>query len=369
MKITKKRRYSFLKMIRKKFLPTCFIILTSLSIFLLNDGKNYCKAANEDLYYYLNKISNDGIKIINESNQIENISFDEYLLGVVVGESCMNYADEAILSQILVSKNYVCYHLVNYLKNNKGETKPVPINDSFQIYLNREKREKKLGNEKKCDDFEKKIKNLIGSVKDMYIFTYSDTNKNKNKVSSEKKELLANTVYFTKSSDKTESAKDAWGGDVPYLKSVDSSFEEVEEQKLEFEYDNLFEKIKTKYKNATKPEQKNNTLKIVEKTSSDRVKTAEIFGVKIPGDEIRKILKLPSNYFSVEYENDKTIFKCKGYGHGVGMSQNGANVLASKQGKTYKDIIKHYYTGVEIKNINDLRNTETNIKNINDLKN
>ena len=78
------------------------------------------------------------------------------------------------------------------------------------------------------------------------------------------------------------------------------------------------------------------------------VKEITIGDKTFKGTDIRKFFSLRSSTFDCEYKDGSFIFKVKGYGHGVGMSQYGADFMA-RQGSTYIEILKHYYTGVEIK--------------------
>ena len=90
-------------------------------------------------------------------------------------------------------------------------------------------------------------------------------------------------------------------------------------------------------------------IKILELTSSNRVKTIKIGNKEIAGTEARSIFGLKSTNFTFEINGENIKFSVKGYGHGVGMSQTGADSLA-KQGKNYEEIVKHFYTGVEVTN-------------------
>ena len=96
-----------------------------------------------------------------------------------------------------------------------------------------------------------------------------------------------------------------------------------------------------------------NAIQIIEYTESGRVKTLKVGNVELAGTEVRTLLGLKSTNFSYEINGDKIKFKVLGYGHGVGMSQTGADSMA-KAGSTAEDIIKHYYSNVEISYINDL---------------
>ena len=91
-------------------------------------------------------------------------------------------------------------------------------------------------------------------------------------------------------------------------------------------------------------------IKILEYTDGNRVKKIKIGNLELSGVEVRTILGLKSANFNIEVGKDNVKFTVIGYGHGVGMSQTGADSMA-KKGSGYEDIIKHFYTGVEITSI------------------
>ena len=95
---------------------------------------------------------------------------------------------------------------------------------------------------------------------------------------------------------------------------------------------------------------KEDCIKIKEYTEGNRVKTVQIGNLELSGVEVRTLLGLRSANFKVTIEKDNIIFEVTGYGHGVGMSQTGADSLA-KQGKNYEEIIHHFYTNVKIQDI------------------
>lgn len=115
--------------------------------------------------------------------------------------------------------------------------------------------------------------------------------------------------------------------------------------KSEFE-----EKIKTKYADFTIDYNQPDCIKVIEYTQGNRVKTIKIGNLELSGVEVRSLLGLKSANFLVEISDNNIKLSVKGYGHGVGMSQTGADSMA-KQGSNYEEIIKHYYTGVEISNL------------------
>lgn len=109
----------------------------------------------------------------------------------------------------------------------------------------------------------------------------------------------------------------------------------------------LLEKLKTNHENIEIKFEEENWFEILEYTEGGRVKKIRFGNLVIPGTEVRTIFGLKSANFNISVENENIKFTVIGYGHGVGMSQTGADSMA-KEGKNYEDIIKHYYSGVEI---------------------
>ena len=148
-----------------------------------------------------------------------------------------------------------------------------------------------------------------------------------------------------------------WGGSgYPYLQVVQTAGEEGYTQyasETEFSNEELIKKLKTKYEDIQIDFGNNEEIKILEYTDSNRVKTVKFGNHEISGVETRTIFGLRSANFEITKEADKIKFTVKGYGHGVGMSQTGADTMA-KQGSTYEEIINHFYVGIEIKEINSL---------------
>ena len=140
---------------------------------------------------------------------------------------------------------------------------------------------------------------------------------------------------------------------MPYLQVVETAGEEGYTQynsEVELTNEEIVEKLKEKYTDIQIDFNNQEDVKILEYTSSGRVKTIKFGNHEISGTEARSILGLRSTNFEISKEEGKIKFTVIGYGHGVGMSQTGADSLA-KQGKTYEEIIHHYYTDVEIENM------------------
>lgn len=119
---------------------------------------------------------------------------------------------------------------------------------------------------------------------------------------------------------------------------------------MSFSKEEFIKKIKEKHSNFEIDFSKEDAISIKEMTDSNRVKTLKVGNLELAGVEVRSILELRSTDFTFNIEGENIKFSVIGYGHGVGMSQTGADSLA-KQGKNFEEIIKHFYTGVEITNI------------------
>lgn len=154
---------------------------------------------------------------------------------------------------------------------------------------------------------------------------------------------LIKPSYFAMSSGMTNSAEDVWGAKVDWLVSVAS-----DSDKLSPSVKSVFEFTESELKNLLKEyDIENISIGKSVTSKSGYVKSIEISSHKFSGEELRQILSLRSGNFTVKKDDDLFVFTCMGYGHGVGMSQNGANYMA-KQGSDYKEILSHYYPGTEI---------------------
>ena len=150
-------------------------------------------------------------------------------------------------------------------------------------------------------------------------------------------------LYFSISNGKTEDASFVWGNNIPYLKPVDSSFDTNVSgfsKAKSISMSSISSKLGVNLNSISQ-------INIISKTSSGRINKINICGKEFSGTKIRSLLGLRSTDFSITQSGNNIIFTTKGYGHGVGMSQYGANEMA-KKGYTYQQILTHYYTGISI---------------------
>ena len=157
-------------------------------------------------------------------------------------------------------------------------------------------------------------------------------------------------VFHSTSSGKTESSADVWGGNLPYLVSVES---EGEESSPHFEEEKSFptvefrERFAKKHPDAVFDENPENWITNIRRSEAGGVKTISVGGVSVKGSELRSIYELKSTNFTITFDGGYMKIRTRGYGHGVGMSQYGARAMA-QSGKTYDEILKKYYTGTTL---------------------
>ena len=158
---------------------------------------------------------------------------------------------------------------------------------------------------------------------------------------------LIDALFFSTSVGMTENSEEIFKSQLPYLRSVSSAWDEtaspVFKENYSFELNKFYELLGIPYNSRLNIEK-------TSVTSTGRVKEIKINGVKFTGQKVQQLLKLKSNYFTINKVGNTVKIETKGYGHGVGMSQYGANGMA-KEGYSYREIIDHYYQDVELKKI------------------
>jgi len=158
-------------------------------------------------------------------------------------------------------------------------------------------------------------------------------------------------LYHAISGGKTENAETVFLQHLPYLVSVESGGEEQVagyQQESFFQYEEIAEKMNVQMPDhELTAEEIRRTFSVLEYTESGRVKYVQLGSAKLDGSVLRELLGLRSTWFSISLDDKGITFYQKGYGHGVGMSQAGANAMAAS-GADYRQILEHYYTGVTL---------------------
>ena len=259
-----------------------------------------------------------------ESGNIVEVPLEEYVAGVVAGEMPITFETEALKAQAVAARSYVLKKIEQNYKNDYDVVDTV-LN---QVYLDDESLKNKWKD--KYEERIQKIKKVVLDTKGEYL-TYDGK--------------VIEAFFFSTSSGLTENCEEVFVEALPYLRSVDSHYDEISpvyETEKVINYAEFCNKLGI--------ENVPLNINITKTTSTGRIKNITINGVNFTGNQVTQKLGLRSNYFEIKQDNDNIIVTTKGYGHGVGMSQYGANGMA-KEGYTYKDILNHYYTNVEISKI------------------
>ena len=280
------------------------------------------------------------IKLLHQdTGEVEEVALDTYLCNVVSAEMPADFELEALKAQAVVARTYTIYKI----QNKKHENSDICDDSSCcQAWVSKEERFSRWDEDKRESNWDK-IEQSVNETKGK-IITYNGA--------------PINAFFHSNSGGTTELPVNVWGGgsEYPYLQVVETAGEEGYTQyssEATFTQDELIEKLKSKYEDITIDFNNDGDLKILDYTDSGRVKTVKFGNHELSGTETRSLLDLRSTNFEIIKENGNIKFSVKGYGHGVGMSQTGADSLA-KEGKSYEDIIKHFYVGVEISDVNSL---------------
>ena len=270
------------------------------------------------------------------TGQIEEMNIDEYLYGVVSAEMPANFHEEAIKAQGLVARTYTIYKIINGSKHEGADI--CDKASCCQAWISKEDRFAKWNEDERESNWEK----IVSAVEETkgQIITYEGT--------------PINAFFHSNSGGTTETPSNVWGGsNYPYLQTVETFGEDLYTQyssNVTLTKEEVIQNIKEYYPDCEMNFENENEIQILENTESGRVKKIKFGNKEVSGVEARTIFGLKSAKFTINIENDNVIFDVLGYGHGVGMSQTGADSMA-KLGNDYQTIIKHYYTGVEIQNV------------------
>lgn len=270
--------------------------------------------------------SNSTIKVFQTmSSKVIETDIYDYVIGVVAAEMPTTYHTEALKAQAVAAYSYALWVKQNADNPEKAFYDITDSPSSHQTFFDNEQLKDMWG-----DKYEKNIKTLkdaVNSVLGEYLSWKGEP---------------AMCVYHAISSGKTQSAKQAWGNDITYLKSVIAPGDTLSPN-----YD--CESIKTVKNISSALEIKaDDNLKITTDTAEGGyVKTVNVNSKKLTGTEFAKALNLSSPCFTISDESGNFVFSVKGKGHGVGMSQYSADYMA-RQGCGYEEILAHFYPGTTL---------------------
>lgn len=270
-----------------------------------------------------------------QKNQLREMNLEEYILGVLAAEMPSKFHIEALKAQALAARTYTLMKAKAF--GGSGCDKH-PGADVCTDFAHCQAFEDPATIEYNYDKYKQAVLDTRGEV-----IVYNNS--------------LIQAVFHSTSGGKTENSEEIWSSKVPYLRSVVSEYEEAS-PKLVTNTDvkvNDFIAAMKKLNSDIKLTSKNikNQVKVLGRSEGGRITKIEVGGKVLSGSAVRNALGLNSSNFNINYHGDTMQFTVLGNGHGVGLSQYGADGMAQK-GAKYNEIVKHYYQGVEIINIEEL---------------
>lgn len=249
-----------------------------------------------------------------KSKKTEKVPFEDYILGVVASEMPASFEPEALKAQAVASRTYALGRI-------KAGTQLCDTTHC-QVY--------------RSDNIDRRVKKAVTATKGQVLIS--------------KGKLASHALYFASSGGKTENSEDVFSTPFPYLVSVNSTYEPGATHKKEkntMSIATFSKKIKNTMEDLDFGAIKKSNIKIKSHSNGGRVSKIKVGKQVIEGTDVRAALGLYSTRFTIDFKGSKIIITTSGSGHGVGMSQYGAHGLA-KKGKTYREILSHYYRGTKV---------------------
>ena len=315
-------------MVKRFFISVIFFLITSVlipSMMLLFMGvKKEEKKTNKNK---TNEIS----VLFTSDGKVHSMDIEEYLYGVVAAEMPAEFEKEALKAQAVAARSYAIYRMANPTSEHPDAA---VCTDFAHCKAYKTDEELEILWKNKNDEYSQKILDAVYSTAGEVI-TYNG-------------EVAMAVFHSQTGSGRTENSKDVWGGEVPYLISVASHGEETAPNFYSTQTVTTSE-FKEKLTLAKSGVNFSGGIEIGEPEYSEggSIKSVKIGGVRFSGREIRSIFNLRSSCFKIKECDEVVTFEVTGYGHGVGMSQYGANTMA-KEGRSYIEILTHYYSGTQI---------------------
>lgn len=289
--------------------------------------------------YFAQKVETpDKINVWNEeTGKVMKIDFEEYVVNVVASEMPASFEEEALKAQAVAVRTYGMSKIIKF-EEIEPETHPkAPVCNTThcQVYKD-ENTLIEIHDDGWKDNSYNKIKKACKETEGQMLYYEG--------------QLVMQPLFFSSSGGQTENSEDVFSNEYPYLVSVASPYEEgashTNEQKS-FSLEEISEKLNSCYEDRYTGSLSNDRIKILSRTAGGRVDKIQVGDSLYKGTEIRNALGLSSALFSISFKEEVVVFTSNGFGHGVGMSQYGANGMA-KEGWSYEEILTHFYRGTKV---------------------
>jgi len=264
---------------------------------------------------------------LSQRNIVTTMLLEDYITGTVAAEMPASFEEEALKAQAVCARTYALRKLLDHKAYPKHADLSDDIN-SCQAFIAEEEFLKRHANSK---DLYLKIQRAVKATRGEIMLYQGEP---------------IDALYHSTCGGRTESAASIWGKDVPYLRSVKCRYCTKSSHYTSVQVFSVQELNQSLSLTDNNP-----TFKITDNTPSGRVKKVEINGREVSGEKLRQLLGLPSTWCDFKVENSRVEIQSRGYGHGLGLCQYGANGMAA-DGKDYHQILKKYYHGVKLSKLN-----------------
>ncbi|MDR3562512.1 MAG: stage II sporulation protein D [Negativicutes bacterium] len=278
---------------------------------------------------------------IAEESRIVEMSLEDYVKGVVAAEMPAEFELEALKSQAVAARTYAAKNMTLFGGSGLADQPNADVSTDphqGQAWVSSTQLRNRWGT-LNYDRYWNKVSRAVDETRGLVVIYNGE---------------MINAVFHSTSGDRTASAKEVWGFDYPYLKSVTCTWDKKSPRysdNKEYTLTELEQRLGPDAGVIAAAQTGNSSIaQIIDRTESGRVDKIRLGSQTLSGQSLRQKLDLRSTNFSMDIRGDKIVFKTIGYGHGVGLCQYGANGMA-KEGQDFRQILTYYYTGVAIKNI------------------
>lgn len=302
---------------------------------------------DKQLQYEQETVESDmRIKVLNHKTQeVMELYLEDYLQNVVAAEMPASFEMEALRAQAVAARTYAIWKINRYRTTENPDHPEASLctdHRHCQEWLSLEELKDRHSRDW-MEDYWPKIQEAVLSTAGV-IMTYNMQ--------------AIEPLYHSTSGGRTENSEDVFVSALPYLRSVSSPYEEDSPVLVDSRTMSIKDFIAALRKGHPELFVKENSLaseiSILDRSDGGNIKRIRIGNTELSGSELRKLLQLRSAEFTYEIRGRNIEFTTRGYGHGVGMSQWGANGMAEK-GYSYEEILQHYYQGIILSKLKSYR--------------
>mgnify|MGYP000882742051 FL=1 len=275
------------------------------------------------------------VKLQMSAGQVVSMPLEQYITGVVAAEMPASFHQEALKAQAVAARTYTLLRLTRDSQNEKHPAAQLCADPGHcQAWIDATEMRKRWG-----WHFRANYNKIAGAVE-----------ATRGQVLTHNGELIDPVYHSSCGGRGTEDAREVWGHEVPYLKSVRCTFDPPYRQEpvvTRLSLQEIFTRLGISEQSVPAAAASGGVVEIQERTESGRVKSVKVGSQFCRGVDLRKELGLRSTDFKVTSAGKEIVFYTQGYGHAVGMCQYGAGGIANR-GAKYNQILAHYYKGTKL---------------------